>query len=118
MAPSAVSALRRRSDVAGEELIESADAEAEVREKLQVPTPTSMTTSELAEHRDGGHLPYRSNCPDCVEAFGREEQHVHHDKTRDRMIPVISLDYFFVTPSAVYTHKELEAADPAMYAQR
>ena len=77
-----------------------------------------MTESELAEHRDGGHLPYRSNCPDCVEAFGREEQHASHDKVHGRAIPVVSLDYFFVTPSAVYTYKEFEAAEPELFAQR
>ena len=91
--------------VGGGELVESTEQEVEVRPKIPVATPTAMTASELAEHRDGGHLPYRSTCPDCVEAFGREDGHFGHDKSHGRSIPLISLDYLFVTPKNVYTHR-------------
>ena len=46
MASEDVGALRGRDDDEGKELIESADVEAEVREKPRVPTPSSMTTSD------------------------------------------------------------------------
>ena len=66
-------------DAGIDEFIE-ADLEAEVQPKLKIPTPEAPTASELAEHRDGGHLQYRSWCEDCVEAFGREDQHVARDR--------------------------------------
>ena len=47
--------------VGGGELIESAEAaEDEVRPKVPVASPIAPTASQLAEHRDGGHMPYRS----------------------------------------------------------
>ena len=36
-----------------------AELEAEVQHKLVIPTPEAPTASEFAEHRDGGHAPYR-----------------------------------------------------------
>ena len=53
----------------GDDLVES--EEIDVQPKIKVPTPDTMTASELAEHRDGGHMPYHSGCDECVEAFGR-----------------------------------------------
>ena len=84
-------------------------AELEVQPKVSIPSSEAPTASDLAEHRDGGHMPYRSWCDECVEAFGREEPHCGHDKVHGRSIPVVSLDYLFVTPKGVYTRKELEA---------
>ena len=77
-----------------------------------------MTASELAEHRDGGHLPYHSGRPDCVEAFGHGDGHASHDKLHGRTIPTIRLDYLFVTPEGIYTYKEFEDIDPELFAQR
>lgn len=108
----------RGPNVDGGELIESAEEEVEVRPKVPVASPTATTASQLAEHRDGGHLPYRSWCDDCVEAFGREDPHFGQRKLNGRTIPVISLDCLFVTPKAVYTYKEFEAAEPELFAQR
>ena len=102
----------------GGELVESNEQEVEVRPKVPVATPTAMSASELAEHRDGGHLPYRSGCPDCVEAFGREDGHAGDDKLHGRAIPLVSLEYLFVTPKGVYTIKEFEDADPELFAVR
>ena len=100
----------------GEELVES--QEEEVQNKIPVTSPTAPTASQLAEHRDGGHLPYRSWCDECVEAFGREEPHLAQDKLHGRTIPVVSLDYLFITPKKVYTHKEFEAEEPELFAAR
>ena len=57
----------------GDDLIES--EEVEVQPKIRVPTPEAPTASELAEHRDGGHMPPRPWCEECAEAFGREDAH-------------------------------------------
>ena len=74
----------------GDSLIES--EEVEVQPKIKIPTPDAPTASELAEHRDGGHMPYRPWCDECVEAFGKEEAHEAHDRVHGRQIPVIPLD--------------------------
>ena len=71
----------------------AAAAAEDVQPKVVVPSPEAPTASQLAEHRDGGHMPYRSWCDECVEAFGREEPHFAHDGTHKRTIPVVSLDY-------------------------
>ena len=45
--------------------------EEEVQESSTIKVPDAPTKEELAEHQANGHLPYRSWCPECVEAFGR-----------------------------------------------
>ena len=102
----------------GGELVESTEEDVEVRPKVPVASPSAPTASQLAEHRDGGHVQYRSWCDDCVEAFGREDRHEATDKLTGRTVPVIRLDYLFVTPKSVYTYKEFEAAEPELFAQR
>ena len=46
---------------------------------------------EMAEHLDNGHAQYRSWCPDCVEAFGREWAHSAHDS--QRIFPLLPCDW-------------------------
>ena len=117
MAPE-IAADARGPIVDGGELVESAEVDTEVRPKVPVASPTAPTASQLAEHRDGGHIQYRNWCDDCVEAFGLEDPHEAKDKLTGRTVPVISLDYLFVTPKAVYTFKDFEAAEPELFAQR
>ena len=83
----------------GGELVESTEEDVEVRPKVPVASLSAPTASQLAEHRDGGHVQYRSWCDDCVEAFGREDRHEAKDKLTGRTVPVISLDYLFVSQS-------------------
>ena len=93
------------------------DAEAEVQPKLKIRTPDAPTASELAEHRDGGHAPYRPWCDECVEAFGREDGHFDHGRIGERRIPVVSIDYLFLTPKGVFTRPELQERYPEFYAK-
>ena len=55
----------------GGELVEP--AELEVQSRVSIPSPEAPTASDLAEHRDGSHMPYRSWCDECVEWFGRDK---------------------------------------------
>ena len=84
------------------------DAEQEAQPLTPFPTPDAFTASQLAEHRDGGHIPYRPQCDECVEAFGREEGHSSHGHVGGRRIAVVSLDYLFITPSGLFTRQEVE----------
>ena len=70
--------------------------------------PSKCTASELAEHRDGGHMPPRPWCEECAEAFGREVAHEAHDRVHGRHIAVVSLDYLFFTRKGVFrNHRHL-----------
>ena len=97
----------------GDDLIES--EEVEVQPKIKVPTPEAPTASELAEHRDGGHMPPRPWCEECADAFGREVAHEAHDRVHGRRIAVVSLDYLFFTPKGVFTRLELETHESEFY---
>ena len=85
------------------EPIESREEEVEPGKSL--PTPTMPTQSELDEHRDNGHIPYRQWCSQCVEGFGREKPHLG-GAGKTRSIPLISCDYLFVTARGVFTRSE------------
>ena len=99
----------------GDDLVES--EEVEVQPKIKVPTPEAPTASELAEHRDGGHMPPRPWCEDCVEAFGREDAHEDRGGMQERRIPLISFDYLFFTAKGIFTRKELEQDCPELFAK-
>ena len=57
--------------------IESPEQDEDAEEQRGLRTPATPTPEELADHVANGHLPYRSWCPDCVEASGREWPHSH-----------------------------------------
>ena len=97
----------------GDDLVES--GEVEVQPKIKVPTPEAPTASELAEHRDGGHMPYRPWCEECVEAFGKEDAHAAHDRMHKRQIPMIALDYLFFTSKGIFTRIELQTQEPELF---
>ena len=82
------------------------DLEEDTQPMKTVATPVTPTQAQLDEHRID-HLPYRSWCDDCVEAFGREWSHTASgEATGKRTIPLISCDYLYVTARGVFSHKE------------
>ena len=91
-----------KEDESKGEKIES--TEEEVQPLSQAKSPEMPTMSQMQAHRET-HLPYRSWCPECVEGFGREAPHTSKDQ-RGRTIPLISLDYLFVTKRGVFSRKE------------
>ena len=57
-------------------------------------SPCKPNSTEVAKH-DKTHLPYRSWCPVCVRAKGKEDAHPREKKGKDEAtgFPVISMDY-------------------------
>ena len=94
------------SKVAGQE--DAPDTEAEVEPRRIARTPETPTASQRAEHADT-HIPYRPWCDECVEAFGRERGHFAHDHLGGRRIPLVSMDYLFVTEKGVFSRSDAGA---------
>ena len=69
------------------DLIDEAPVD-EVQAHKSLPTPVLPSLSERMEHRIT-HLPYRSWCPECVEAFARERAH-KSAMTEERQFPLVS----------------------------
>ena len=92
---------------ASEELTNQPIEPEEVRQQRVPTTPYLPTLSELQKHRIS-HIPYRSWCPDCVEAFARENAHRATDPTL-RDFPLISVDYFFLSSKGVITRDETDS---------
>lgn len=95
-----------------EEVIESREEEAQ---PARVPTtPYTPTQDEVDEHSID-HIPYRCWCKHCLDGFGRGDAHrvVGHA----RSIPVVSLDYRFVTKTGVFEGSEWEAIGEQEYLQ-
>ena len=78
--------------------------EEEVRPAKGMISPAAPTQDEI-DHHNITHLPYRSWCPACVEAFAREWAH----KTRDepRLIPLVSCDYLYISSRGLFARNEL-----------
>ncbi len=76
----------------GGEVGEEANGEANFK---CVRNPPNPTRKEIDEHNIN-HLPYRSWCPVCVAAKGRETAHYKRGAGDLNEIPVISMDYGFL----------------------
>ena len=83
----------------GEVFCESSDVDAEeVVTSKKFPDPRMPSPEEVAAHRID-HLPYRSWCKWCIMGRALGEQH----KSREEIsiIPVIGVDYFFLTSKGI-----------------
>ena len=64
----------------------------------QLRRPDQPTQRQIDDHRQAGHIPYRSWCKCCVEGRGLHDQHMagaERDKL-DKAVPCISIDYAFM----------------------
>ena len=77
-------------------------SEEEAQTQLSLPSPVTPSSAMRAEHKACGHLPYRSWCDQCVEAFGRERVHAS-GSTDTRVFPLISVEYMFLSPKQTPT---------------
>ena len=84
------------------ELVET--PEVEVQQQAPIASPTLPSQSERMEHRIT-HLPYRSWCDECVEAFGRERSH-RSTALDERVFPLVSVDYMFLSPKGLILKDE------------
>ena len=81
----------------GEEISIEAGADTEVEPVKTATGPGKPTDRQIEEHR-ATHLPYRSWCRWCVLGRGRGLQ---HRACTTSLIPVIGMDYFFLTSAGV-----------------
>ena len=61
--------------------------------------PGAPSKKQVGEHRKT-HIPYRSWCKWCVLGRGRG---IQHRKTGASNVPIIGVDYFFLTKGGVHT---------------
>ena len=87
-----VDAIGGQAAGAGEDTLQS--QEEEVEPANIVPNPYVPTQSEIDDHCVD-HLPYRSWCKFCIEAFGREDAHVSSES--EHTVPIVSMDYMVVS---------------------
>ena len=84
---------KRKVDDDNEEVIE----EPEVIEKnpMMIPQPSSPTADEWIQHQLT-HLPFRSWCPICIQAKGKNPPHRKRKGREKKSMPTISIDYMFM----------------------
>ena len=82
--------------------------ETEIEPIRTAPSPVTPSASEVEEHRIT-HAQYRSWCKECVEgkALGEQRGRAADDGTV-KMIPVVGLDYFFITSSGISKREDLK----------
>ena len=87
-------------------VIEDEGPEAEVQDNRKPHDPFMPSAAEVEEHRLT-HMPYRSWCRECVEgkAIGEHRQPRSAHESR---IPVIGMDYFFMTTDGLEMRDSLQ----------
>ena len=81
----------------------------EIERLKHLPDPGRPTGRQVEEHRKT-HLPFRSWCKWCVLGRGRGLQHRRGDGS---IIPIIGMDYFFITKGGLKIRKELDFLENA-----
>ena len=100
------------SDKSGtEEVVQNGDEETgidggeiETEERKRVPDPQLPHPDVIAAHNID-HTPYRSWCRWCVEGRGIGEQHRPRHSQHD--IPVIGIDYFYLTGKGLQSVEDM-----------
>ena len=82
-----------------EEIVVSAEPD-EADPVKTLPTPTLPSKSEVEQH-EVDHIPHETWCEHCASVFGREAAHSCTGESRD--IPVVSMDYCFLSKRASLT---------------
>ena len=89
---------------------DQAEAEGNVGQesapRKALPSPYMPTISEIRQHKTT-HLPYRSWCDECVEAFAREWPHLRGESPNRRSIPIIHMDYAYLTEKGLFKVEDL-----------
>ena len=73
---------------------EHQDTLQEARRARGIPQPTQPTKQEMAEHALT-HMPYRSWCPICVKAKGKQDAYKQQQSNQ----PVIQIDFAYLKTS-------------------
>ena len=75
-------------------------------QRRELPSSYMPSISEIRQHKTT-HVPYRSWCDECVEAFAREWPHLHREGPNGRTIPVIHMDYACLTEKGLFKVDDL-----------
>ena len=93
------------------------EQEDEAEAQVHAHDPLQPTAKQVAEHRVC-HIPYRSWCKFCILGRGRG---IQHRRGPGSALPVIGVDYFFITTKGVKTRgelvEELDEEDPILAGQ-
>ncbi len=98
----------------GEEISIEAGNDTEVEPVKVAADPGEPTDRQIEEHRMT-HIPFRSWCRWCVLGRGRGLQHRARPGS---LIPIIGIDYYFLTSSGVKLREELKMDDEQVVAAR
>ncbi len=98
----------------GEEVNIEAGVDTEVEPVKRAVDPGKPTDNQIEEHRMA-HLPYRSWCRWCVLGRGRGLQ---HRARAGSLIPIVGIDYFFLTSAGVKLREELKMSNEEVEAAR
>ena len=90
-------------DVLADTEVQIEEEEEEIQDPRVAHDPAQPTERQLSEHRVT-HLPYRSWCKWCVLGRGRG---IQHRRGQESTLPVIGIDYFFITSQGVRTTEEV-----------
>ena len=83
----------------------SVDGNGEEAENVKHAVDPGTPTSKQGEEHRETHIPFRSWCKWCVLGRGRG---IQHRKTGASTVPIVGLDYFFLTKGGVRGRKEME----------
>ena len=86
------------------------EGQEEALRRRPLASPDMPSASDVSHHKTT-HCPYRSWCDECVEAFGREWPHHSGGDGRKRSIPVIHMDYDFLTDRGLFKRDEISNED-------
>ena len=90
----------------GEDIQASAEAEGDGDiEPMRMANDPGKPTARQVEEHERTHLPFRSWCRWCVLGRGRGLQHRAHTGS---IVPILGLDYFFLTSKGVMLKEELQ----------
>ena len=73
------------------------------------PSPVKPSPTDVEQHRLT-HLPFRDWCPECLMGRGLGEARGRH-AGRHHGVPVVGVDYFYMTSSGIQTRAETGFAD-------
>ena len=97
--------LAPAADEIEDEVVE-VQGEAETMLVRTATRPQVPSAKAVEEHRSSGHIPYRDWCRFCIAGRGLEDQ--QRPAAEESSIPVVGLDYFFITAGDVKRKAELE----------
>ena len=98
----------------GEEVNIDSGNDTEVEPLKRAVDPGKPTDQQIEEHRMT-HLPFRSWCRWCVLGRGRGLQHRVRPGS---LVPIVGMDYFFLTSAGAKLRDELEMSDEEVNAAR